>query len=184
MLFQPSKLSVSCHVLRPRCAAEMAASASFTEIPSIVVKRHPLQQSLHYQSIECHLLSVKTSGGSAASAETWSLAIIYRPPSSSLTVFTVSRQTCLSELTLTLIDSSHAATSTARRQCSVTASTATYCRCWTCARVCVSSCRLLRGARPPAEAVSSMSSSPTERRADCISWSFNRRMTYLITTWV
>ena len=54
---------------------------------TIAVKRHPLQQSLHYQSFECQLLSVKTSGGSAASAETWSLAIIYRPPSSSLTVF-------------------------------------------------------------------------------------------------
>jgi len=32
-------------------------------------------------------LSVKTSGSAAANAETWSLAIIYRPPSSSLIAF-------------------------------------------------------------------------------------------------
>ena len=32
-------------------------------------------------------MSVKTSGGTAANAETWSLAIIYRPLSSSLIAF-------------------------------------------------------------------------------------------------
>ena len=52
---------------------------------TIAVKRHPLQQPFH--SFECQLLSVKTSGGTAANAETWSLAIIYRPPSSSLIAF-------------------------------------------------------------------------------------------------
>jgi len=51
----------------------------------IAVRRHPLQQSLH--SFECQLLSIKTSGGTAANAETWSLAIIYRPLSSSLIAF-------------------------------------------------------------------------------------------------
>ena len=50
---------------------------------SIAVK----QQSLHYRSFECQLVSVKMSGRSAASTETFSLAVIYRPPSSSLTAF-------------------------------------------------------------------------------------------------
>ena len=50
---------------------------------SIAVK----QQSLHYRSFECQLVSVKMSGRSAASTEMFSLAVIYRPPSSSLTAF-------------------------------------------------------------------------------------------------
>jgi len=62
---------------------------------TIAVKRHPLQQSLQYQSFECQLLTVKTSGGSTGrarpgslgNAEAWSLAVIYRPPSTSLTTF-------------------------------------------------------------------------------------------------
>jgi len=47
-------LSVTCHVLRPRCAAEVAASASFTEIPSLSnVIRGNSHSTISQSSVSC-----------------------------------------------------------------------------------------------------------------------------------
>src|SRR5664279_5604270 len=52
---------------------------------SITVKAHPLQTSSHYRTFECQLLTL--SVGNTRSTDCVTIVVIYRPPSTTLTVF-------------------------------------------------------------------------------------------------
>jgi len=81
-----------CHLPRPTATSRSrGGGVCIIHRNNVVVKRHPLHQRFHWQSFECQLVSVKMMRGAvAAASETFSLAVIYRPPSSttaSLTAF-------------------------------------------------------------------------------------------------
>jgi len=54
MLLQPTTSSVTYHVLRPRCAVDVAASVSFTEIPlPSKVIRYSSHSTVSHSSVSC-----------------------------------------------------------------------------------------------------------------------------------
>ena len=74
------------HVPRPTATARnRGGGLCFVYRESITVKTHPLQQTLSYTSFECQLLRLHV--GSTSSTDGTTVAVIYRPPSSSLPTF-------------------------------------------------------------------------------------------------
>ena len=75
------------HVPRPSATVRnRGGGLCFIHRESIVVKSHPLQQSLRYTSFECLLVNLHI-GSSNSKDGSSTVAIIYRPPSSCISTF-------------------------------------------------------------------------------------------------